>query len=223
MNIYNEILNMFTRSEDLSSWMSAPFVIGNKVFATDNNSLIAMHEYKVDTQGMCSQENERLRDVYPINEKCLEVITFNALSKYMDKVPLIDEFVEKDETVECAECDGSGDVTYHYESKGGDEYEGEFECPICNGLGVVGSVVKTLTGIKIPNPKALCNMWGSTFRIKQIYRLYKVMKMLGGKDLVFHGPADNKSYLFSVEDIEIIIMPVVRSVDDDEEVCFIID
>lgn len=222
MNVYNEILNLFINNGYYYDFRNEVFLIGDKVFATDNVALIAMSKDKINTEGIYSPKKDVLEGVYPMKKEFKQVISFSQLSEMMKLVPIIDEVIEKYETTKCNECDGSGEVTYLYVSKSGEEYTSEYECPVCKGDGEVGETIKISTGRKIPDPNKTCNIKGSVFYIKQISRLYEVMKILGNKDIVLCYASPYNAHLFSVEDIEIIVMPIVRSSYDDP-VCFSID
>lgn len=222
MNVYNEILNLFIDKGHCNDFRNEVFLIGDKVFATDSVALIAMSKDNINTDGVFCPQKNVLGSIYPMKKEFEQVIPFSQLSEMMKLVPIIDEVIEKDETTKCNECDGSGEVTYLYVSKSGKEYTSEYECPVCNGYGVVGETIKTLTGRKMTDPHKTCNIKGSVFYIKQISRLYEVMKLLGNKDLILCSATPYKAHLFSIEDVEIIVMPIVRSSYADP-VCFSID
>ena len=210
---------MFIGHGRYREWMKEVFLIDNKVFATDGFALIAMPKDKINTEGVWSGEKTVLGSIYPMKKEFEQVISFSQLSEMMKLVPLVDEVVEKDETAECKECDGSGEVTYLYESKSGRTYEYEYECPICEGTGVIGDIVEIPTGRKIADPKGTCKIKESVFHIKQINRIYEVMKLLGNKDLILCGVNSKGVHLFLIEDVEIIVMPTLNG----DCVCFCID
>lgn len=216
MNVYNKILNLFIGNDKIRTWMNNPFIIENKVCATDGYALIAMSKNKINTEVFFSPDKTVLERVYPLivqmKKEFEQVISFNNLSEIIKLVPLIDEVIEKDETHECNDCNGSGEVTYLYESKSG-IYELEHECPVCEGAGVVGQIIKTPTGIKIADLDKTCKLKESIFYIRQINRLYEVMKLLGNKDITLCAGSSKKAHLFLIEDIEIIAMPTAYDVD----------
>ena len=111
MNVYNEILNLFIGNDKIRTWMNNPFLIENKVFATDGYALIAIQKDKINTEGVFSPDKTVLERVYPMKKEFEQVISFNKLSEIIKLVPRIDEVIEKDETHECNDCNGSGKVS----------------------------------------------------------------------------------------------------------------
>lgn len=82
---------------------------------------------------------------------------------------------EREET--CSDCNGSGDVYWHYYSIDGEKYEREHTCPVCGGKGVSIQVVEIPTG-KMGFGDSLVKIAGVRFECSSIDLLMSVAQGL---------------------------------------------
>lgn len=127
-----ELLQSFCETNELRKTMLRPFVVGDKVCATDAHSILllpATEEDKADYQPQgkvpdvtiyLKQETEFF--MY-LDLECLKC----EREKIQKKVDEIDD--------KCPDCRGTGRVEYEYYSVHSDRYKLEHTCPVCEGTG----------------------------------------------------------------------------------------
>lgn len=208
MEKYNEILNLFV-GKDCREWMRNPFVIGNKVFATDGHMLVAFDSSRVDCSKVEAQDKNKLNRVYPKKDNCSHHISYTLLSEHINKIVKVPEISTNEEEIKCHECDGEGEVEWEFCDSNGRNHYMEDDCPVCGGSGINGKIIKTPTGRMIIPDKAECKIGNSFFRVNLINKIFEVMTILGGVDaeLVFQKDKMQAS-MFRVQDVDILIMPI---------------
>lgn len=169
------------------------------VWATDGKILLIINperlkqKYKIDsfeiileTKG-CAASTVRLEDI----EKAL------------------DECPQKEITTHktCNECDSSGYVRWIYQGSDGEQYEEDFECPVCNG-----SCLETKgTGKFHAAPYSVIKIGEAYFLAEYIEKLKKAMQLLNQDKAVLTTNAPQGANVFETEYAKIILAPFLYS------------
>ena len=203
MKIKNEeeLFELVCDTDAINAKFHKPFLNkedGN-VWATDGKILLIINpdhlkqKYKIDsfeiileTKG-CAASTVRLEDIEKaLNECPQEEITTRTT---------------------CDECDSSGYVRWIYQGSDGEQYEEDFECPVCNG-----SCLETKgTGKFHAAPYSAIKIGEAYFLAEYIEKLKKAMQLLNQDKAVLTANAPQGANVFETEYAKIILAPFLYS------------
>jgi hypothetical protein len=207
MKKYKEILKMFCSNDMIRYWMKDPFIMGDKVIATDGVFLVAVDKDGLDYNQLSSDYVSKVSKSYPMDYNMNFPISVEELKSLLSAVPLIEE----EETKPCDECNGVGEVTWEYDTSER-TYEKELDCPVCNGEGEIIIIKK---GVMVRSPLDLCKIGNCSFFIDKIDQLIKVAEILEVNEIIqVNQTLNNKANMFKIGDIEIMLMPTIINKDD---------
>lgn len=212
MNKYQEILNKLVSNCEFRTWMKKPFIINDKVFATNISSMVVFDLSKVEILDNFNRYDESwLANIYPVIHNLDNTYSINYLKELFKLVPLIDDYDEDIEEVVCEDCDGSCEVTFIYADVNGNDHEIEDECPVCGGAGVCDEIIKKPNGKTIEDPYSKCMIGNSLFSISNIKYILEIAELLDVNEfkLVYQTTPD-KQNVFKIGDVELLIMPVSK-------------
>ena len=226
MKPYEEILKLFINPSEIRDWLQKPFIINNKIIASDGFILCSFDKKNIsNTDQISVYPGEKLNGVYPLKHTMKQTISVDLLKDCLKKVPSVDVFETTNKTTQCVECNGDGRVifTYYADSKPR-EYELKGDCPICDGSGDEVENISTPTGKKRLDYNYFGIIGESKFKAIKLQTIVEVAELLNEKsfNLVFQNH-ENGSSFFLIKDVELVMMPdIVIGDDDDELVAFTI-
>lgn len=107
----------------------------------------------------------------------------------------------------CDECDNSGYVRWIYQGSDGEQYEEDFECPVCNG-----SCLETKgTGKFHADPYSVIKIGEAYFLAEYIEKLKKAMQLLNQNKAVLTGNSTQGANVFETGKAKIILAPFLYS------------
>ncbi len=202
---YEEILELFVGNDELRPQMNTPFEIDNYVYSTDAHTLIRVKKELVkqdysSNKTISSAENF-IAKKYPCS------ISVEELKGHISEIPLIDEVEFIDNSVECNECNGCGEVEWEYEN-----YTKDDNCPKCDGSGRVGARKEVKTGNKILDPDYKLEIQSRKYSVIFIERLIKVADFEKEEVILFN--IHNQEFRFKIGNFEGIVMGIICSGDE---------
>lgn len=205
MRIKNEaeLLSMFCDKNEFRKLLRTPFFNTryNEVWSSNGHILIRINP-------------ERLVDEYTKGElnsptlecPCKKKVTIEAINKALDECPKVDEEIIIQDTVECKECDGSGEVYWEYTDNTGHTHEHLGECPVCDGTGEAEHEKTKKTGKKVIADDAVVAMGNAYVFAKYIQILKRTMDFLNIAAVkMVHNSLKGANEFVVNEDIRIII------------------
>jgi hypothetical protein len=212
MNNTTEILNIFTSKEDGREWMQSPFIAGNKLIATNAWALVAIPR---SPEYLFEDRTEKVKTVYPVPHNCNREIKLSALKEAISNAPLIDCFDETSKR--CPACRGEGEVDFEFNYKGKD-FTTEAECPVCSGEGSITSKSHVPNGKKEPDYSKCIRIGASIFNIERLEELVLAAQLIGSETITLvKQAAATESSVFTIEEVEVLVMPVLEN--GEENVC----
>ena len=133
MNNEKALLYLFVSADEHRPSITAPFLQHGKVCATDGRNLIRINAalcentYPETVNDRTPPNTETVIPAPTRNEKLTQKMLSDALAKASEK--------EKDRT--CPECEGNGEVYWHYHGRDGKHYTHWYDCPECEGTGYI--------------------------------------------------------------------------------------
>lgn len=190
-HIESELLDVFIyRDDDMRPGLESPMEQDGYICATDTR--IAIRIKKEMTTGEYEHRaTPTFARVFP-ESKPKYSIRVNTISEAISKCGL-----SMAAFVDCPECNGSGEVEWHYHDKDGDTHTHDDECPLCHGDGTALNGINKF--ISLGNEHA--------FSAYYLICIVKAMRLLGVESISvtpnnFHG------WLFEpCEGVEILLMP----------------
>lgn len=114
--------------------------------------------------------------------------------------------IEDGEDVKCDECEGEGVVDWEYQ-----EWEKEFDCPKCDGNGLLEESKLIPSGNKTFEKDDRVLVFGAYLSPELFCKLIEVKELLGGEiKLVFTG-SNSQHVTFEVANCIVFIMPISES------------
>lgn len=202
--VYDQILGMFISEDDFRLWMATPFLIGDKVAATDGHSLVTM-----PNKGNLEYDDrsDKTRAVYPVKSNCNAKFTVQQFHDALSKVPLIDGYDEKNKFDYCEECSGAGEVEFEYYANSRTYYH-DAECPVCGGSGKTEQIERIPNGKMVPDETKLIKIWQCRFSLSTIRKLIKVAELLKEDEITMSYQIGERSFcLFNIGECEVLAMP----------------
>lgn len=138
-------------------------------------------------------------------------ITVSSLRSKLNhsSIPVRDVFTYQGKDKKCEEC-YDGQVEWSYTDRSGSTHSSFFDCPICDGTGYTSRRKWVPTGEKIKDPDAPIRFEpGVKFKHKFLNALLKTMELLDIKECIWTTQAPNSVNIFRLEDITVMIMPVL--------------
>ena len=227
MGKYQKIIDLFVSNEpqtwvtETNAWAQKPFIVDSKIYATDGVVLVSFDSQKIKNIDNVYRCDESKLNIFKESFKSNINTTYSLrfLKHCFEKVPLVKCFDEKKK--DCAECDGTGEVTYKYKSNYR-AYGLDHDCPICEGEGAI--IEKIPTGKKEYDKKAHCKIGNDLFFTHIISHIITVCEILGVTEFVHtHQSLPHKANGFKIGDVDLLLMPLMWEGDFDEiEVAFTI-
>lgn len=210
MEIIEKALLSIIKDTKDAKWIQTPFTINNHVYSTDRRTVIKVPKKLVGSFDECkgSPQAIAILDLFDFTPKKITSIKVQDLKSAVDKIPLIDEVVREEIKYECNECDGTGGVEWEYRGL----YTDYFDCPVCDGSGIIKEGQNRKTDKKIKDPNYLIDINQSSIRASMIEELINIALLLGVDNIeVIHQTAPNKPIGFQVGVAQVIMMPFLKS------------
>lgn len=219
---YDVILEMYKSNDDLRVYFTSPFFINDLAIATDASAMVFFDKKLCKKLDFFSgKDPDNIIKVIPVTRNESFVFSLDTLNNALSKCPLIDEILIEESEEECDECDGEGFVEYEYDGKL-TTHTIERDCPVCDGEGSKITEVKTPTGQKVLDLSKNIQIKQSSFSAKQLSKLAKVAELLNEKNITLtYQVASNQGSIFSIGNVEILVMPTMMSNDADGVLCHI--
>ncbi len=215
MNKYQEILDLFVSKDQLRDWMTRPFIINNKIFATNGWALVSFNLTNLKVLGDVGYYKEdKLNMIYPFEPNLDNTYSIDYLKECFKSVPLVEDYDEEVKESLCDECDNSGVVTFTYIDSKCKDHELNGECPICDGMGKISHSIKKPNGKMIEDPDSKCRIGNSLFFANKIKHILEVAELLGVNEFkhIYQGTPVEKN-LFKIGDVELLLMPTMSGGD----------
>lgn len=155
---------------------------------------------------------ERLEQKYKIDsfEIILETKGGAASTVRLEDIEkALDECPQEEITIHttCDECDSSGYVRWIYQGSDGEQYEEDFECPVCGG-----SCLETKgTGKFHAAPYSVIKIGEAYFLAEYIEKLKKAMQLLNQDKAVVTANSPQGANVFETGNAKIILAPFLYS------------
>jgi RecJ-like exonuclease len=206
MNTYDKLLLKYVSKDDLRKKMLKPFEQGEFAIATDGHRMILIPkelcEEKYGTDGvdaMAVYNRDRV-EITPIE------FTVKQLDDFISQFPMEDECLE----IECEQCEGNG--TIHCDCCDNDN-----ECNECNGDGHYNG---GKTGKRIVPQACFDNLTilnGCKLNTNFLMKLSDEAKEIGAEKIALTHSDKTKMNVFKIENINVVIMPLLREDEDDTQ------
>jgi hypothetical protein len=189
--------------------MTTPFLVGNKVVATNGTSLVAVPKFTDEFE----DKSEKTKTVYPVLYNRDTRISLTELKEAISKAPLVDCFDEiKDR---CGACNGDGEVEFEFDYKH-ETYNIEHECPVCEGQGIILKTSTTPNGKKEIDRTKYIRIGECNFMIERIEELVNTTELLNLNEVLLKKQTGaSQSNLFVLDTVELLLMPCMMPNPDD--------
>ena len=214
MKIKNEkkALQMFCETNALRETYNSPFfneADGGRLMATEGHLLILVDRKLL--RGKYKQFSQRL-PAFDFN-RCDTNITvpFSAIEAAYNKFDLEPEKVTTDgQSIECPECDGSGEVEYEYTDNDGHTYYKDCDCPICMGTGQRNDYELVETGRKILPKESTFTLAGSYVKAEYLWRIVTALRLMGFESMVLQSQQRGSNIFRVCDGITVLLMSVMN-------------
>lgn len=203
----NQILEEFTSNDEYRDWMNSPVLINDICIATDAHILLIVpKQYCSITNNLPEEKHLNVLNIIPPEKNTIKEINVDYLSVLMDKIPLVDEYINAETDQSCKTCDGDGNVEWVFE-----DYDKYDDCPVCYGEGTITKEELVKTGYKVKDFSKFTNINGSIFNTEYVYKMCELAKKINAEKikLVF-SEKPNRASLFKINDFKVLLMPVVN-------------
>lgn len=169
------------------------------VWATDGRILLIINpdylkqKYKIDS----------FEIILEIKGCAASAVRLEDIEKALDECPQ-EEITTR---TTCDECDSSGYVRWIYQGSDGEQYEEDFECPVCNGT----CLETKCTGKFHAAPYSVIKIGEAYFLAEYIEKLKKAMQLLNQDKAVLTANAPQGANVFETGNAKIILSPFLRS------------
>ena len=172
-----ELLELFLNEEALREMYKSPFFCPttNIVWATNGFNLILISPDLLDG----NYTEKEINPIKNIEYNCNKTISLSEIEKALSACDIEDEYKATQEAIGCDECFGCGWVTWRYESKTGEVFYDELDCPVCKGSGFSIPEEKEKTGVKIVSQYNVIKFGDGHFYARLIDTLAKAMRLVG--------------------------------------------
>lgn len=164
INNETELLEMFTNGDGVRAYTYVPFLhpVYNEVWATEGHIIIRISPDRLNKHYEPVKGCERLKRP-KVLKPCHMSCTYKALRQALDACPLVDEVVTEEHEEECKECGGTGKVEWEYTDDKSYTHFHDFDCPMCDGDGVITREKEIYTGKKFHDENAIIKIGNATF------------------------------------------------------------
>lgn len=192
INNETELLEMFTAEDGVRAFTYVPFLhpVYNEVWATDGHVIIRISPDRLNGHYEPVKRCEELK-LPKLLEPCHLSCTYKAIRQALDECPLVDEVVTVESEEDCKECGGTGEVEWEYTDDNLHTHYHNFDCPKCDGYGVIAHKLETQTGKKVHDENAIVKIGNSFFRWYYLDIVAKALAHIGA-DVI--GITANDSY-----------------------------
>lgn len=200
MTKYDKILKMFLGDYDETpKSIESPRPQDNYIYATDTRSCIRVNRELCEVKYFPHDNQPNFNRVFPTPE-CSLILNIEEVASAIKKVPEMEKVAVYGKEAECEECGGTGSVTWRYETDD-DEYERDFDCPVCDGRG-------KFTHKNLKREQRNISFNGVNFFIGQIMTIVDAIHQLGHKTATVQRLNTQYSMLINVEQgVDIVVMP----------------
>lgn len=211
MKIKNEeeLFSLFCDKTSVCEKHKQPFLNkkdGN-VWATNGKILLIINpdylkqEYKTDS----------LEIIIEIKESAPPTVRLEDIEKALNECP--QEEITTHTT--CDECDSSGYVRWIYQGSDGEQYEEDYECPVCNG----SCLYKKGPGKFHADPYALIKLGEAYFRAEYIEKLKSCMQLLDSDYALLTANSPLGASVFQTDYAKIILAPHLVADESKVSIC----
>jgi hypothetical protein len=181
-----EYLNLFTSKDPLPRRFHNPFTIGEYVYACDSHKAIRLS--KSDVQTEYAEKDIEIEQFFNVEPNSSFEVKVEAIEKWFGQLKHYPVYSD------CEACKGSGYL----------EIKGKYpdECESCNGTGDSNEIIRTE-----PKPDKMHKMKDVAFGFKGLKVLVEIAKS-EKVNPVWIVRSRNKANLFTLNGIEIILMPM---------------
>lgn len=175
-----ELLEMFTAGDDVRAFTYVPFFhpVYNEVWATDGHVIIRIIPDRLNKHYEPVKGCEELK-LPKVLKPCHLSCTYKAIRQALDACPLVDDVVTEENEEDCKECGGMGKVGWEYTDDNLHTHYHDFDCPVCDGSGVIKHKLETHTGKKVYDEKAIVKIGNSFFRCYYLDIVAKALAHIG--------------------------------------------
>lgn len=175
-----ELLEMFTCPDGIRAFTYVPFLhpVYNEVWATEGHVIIRINPDRLNKHYEPVKGCEELKRP-KVLKPCYLSCTYKAIRQALDKCPLVDEVITKENEVDCKECGGTGEVEWEYTDDNLHTYCRDFDCPVCDGDGVIIHKSEKHTGKKVHDENAIVKIGNSFFRWYYLDIVAKALAHIG--------------------------------------------
>ena len=200
-DLNDQILRENCSEDEMRGWMRNPFVIGDRVYATDAYVLLSINKDATNVSSDQIENPERILKFIP-KENCNHSFGIKKMSQAIYNI-------KKEKlwnTKRCDECCGEGEVEWEYKT-----HTKEFECPRCDGNGEIRS-----GGYDMVIPiGTYVDIYGVRFGVRFITRLISIAERKGINTISAIYILDKVNpIVFRVGDFDVLIMPSVPLTSD---------
>ena len=159
-----ELLEMFTADDGYKAYTYVPFFhpTYNEVWATEGHVIIRISPDRLNGHYEPVKGCEKLK-LPKVSKPCELSCTLAAIRQALDACPLVDEVITEEYEEKCKECGGTGDVEWEYTDDNLETHYHDFECPVCEGDGVIRREKEIHTGKKVHDDKAIIKIGNAIF------------------------------------------------------------
>ncbi len=202
-----ELLELFLNEEALRDMYKSPFFCptSNIVWATNGFNLILINTELLDG----NYTEKEINPIRNIEYNRNRFISLSSIEKALSACDIEDEYKVTQEAIGCDECFGCGWVTWRYESKTGEVFYDELDCPVCKGSGFSIPEKKEKTGVKIVSQYNVIKFGDGHFYAGSIDTLAKAMRLVGVDNAKVTANHYNLASAFELcNGIEVMFMPI---------------
>lgn len=208
MSNLKNIFDLFLGKDDLRPEVHTPFVHKGKTYATNLHVLVRCDSNLIDFD---FEEHSGAPNVtrLPFQKNIISVIPVDNIdwSKWMTE----DEY-EGGQDVDCGCCGGDGKF-YDFLSYKGKRYDYEYDCPVCDGYGIIEEV-GTPTGNKCIPHGYYVKVIDAYIDANYFYLLKKVRELIGEDIILVRHDGSHNPLVFQIGFLEVLIMPVAHTPND---------
>lgn len=201
-----ELLEMFTDADGVRAFTYIPFLhpVYNEVWATEGHVIIRISPDRLSGHYEPVEGCEELKlpkALKPCHLSC----TYKAIRQALDACPLVDEVVTEKHKEDCKECGGFGEVEWEYTDDNLHTHYHDFNCPICDGDGVITSKKEIHTGKKVHDENAIVKIGNAFFLWFYLDIVAKALKHIGADviSITANEPGGMTEFVFDGIKIEL--------------------
>lgn len=199
-----ELLAPYVSNDVFRTKLMKPFLSNGYVCASDTYALLMVKKELLSGKYESNGIDVAKVITTPNNN---EVYTLAELQKAVNASMTGDEEKIISPRIDCDECDGDGTVEWEYISSSGQRFTQYFDCPICEGGGVIADAVVRKTGKKCALDDDIISIQSLKFRTTLIAKMCATMELLSIDKVEYIARYQAKGNRFRLADgIEMIIM-----------------